>query len=89
MGIRVVPATGETLREAIKRFNKLLIRHAVRWEMGRRKYFIKPTQVRRGRQFQKRLKARKATLLAKQNGEHPVSSGPADTAAFWRRTGKP
>jgi hypothetical protein len=58
------------------------------WEMRRRQRFIKPTETRRAKSFQKRFKARKATLLAKQAGEQPVSSVSEATQAFWKKDRK-
>lgn len=52
-------------------------------------YFMDATQARRAKRFQKRFKARKATLLAQRAGESPVSSLAEATKAFWKRTGKP
>lgn len=80
----------EPIGQAIRRFKKLLVRSGMAWELRRaKKYFIDPTQIRRNKRFQKRFKARKATLLAKQAGEQPVDSLKEATTAFWKRTGKP
>jgi ribosomal protein S21 len=89
MGVRIVLAEGEEIGLALKRFRTLLQRHGATWELRRRGYFIKPTQSRRAKQFQKTFKARKATLLAKRAGEQPVASVAEATQTFWRRTGKP
>ena len=77
------------MRLALRRFTKLLERQGVTWEMRRRTYFADPTQARRAKRFQKRFKARKATLLAQMAGEQPVSSLAEAKKAFWNRTGKP
>ena len=80
---------GEPVGLALRRFKKLLERQGVAWEVRRRMYFAAPTQARRAKRFQKRFKARKATLLAQRAGEQPVSSLTEATEAFWKRTGKP
>jgi hypothetical protein len=55
---------------------------------GRR--FDKATEARRAKKFQKRFKARKATLLAKMAGEQPTEATASELKiAFWKRTGKP
>jgi hypothetical protein len=55
----------------------------------RRVYPTDRTQERRAKRFQKRFKARRATLLAQRSGEQPVESLKGATARFWERTGKP
>jgi small subunit ribosomal protein S21 len=89
MGVRIALADKEPIELALKRFKKLLARHGATWELRRRGYFIKPSQTRRAKRFQKRFKARKATLLAKQAGDQPVSSVSESTRTFWKKTGKP
>jgi ribosomal protein S21 len=74
MGVRIIVAEREPIGLVLKRFNKLLERHGITWEMRRRKDFAKATQARRAKRFQKRFKARKATLLAQRAGEQPVAS---------------
>jgi small subunit ribosomal protein S21 len=88
MGLRIVLADREPIGLALRRFNKLLYRHGVMGEQRRRKYFIKPTGARRAKRFQKKFKARQATLFAKMNGLQPVSSLSEAIETFWRRTGK-
>lgn len=82
-------AEREPIGLALRRFKKLLEREGVTWEMRRRVNFTGPTQTRRANRFQKRFKARKATLLAQRAGKQPVSSVAEATEAFWKRTGKP
>jgi small subunit ribosomal protein S21 len=89
MGVRIVVGEREPIELALRRFKKLLERQGVTWEMRRQMHFADPTQARRAKRFQKRFKARKATLLAKRAGEQPVSSLTEATEAFWKRTGKP
>jgi ribosomal protein S21 len=89
MGVRVVVVEGEPLALALRRFRRQLERHNIPWEIRRRKYFADRTQDRRARRFQKRFKARKATLLAQTAGVQPVASLAEARLAFWRRTGKP
>jgi len=90
MGIRVVLAEGEKIEHALHRFRKLLEQHGrLKWQGGGPLWFIKPTQVRRAKEFQKRFKARRATLLAQQGGEQAVGSFLNAKKIFWKRTGKP
>ncbi len=89
MGVRIVVGEREPIGLALRRFKKLLEDKGVTWEMRRRVYFADLTQTRRAKRFQKKFKARKATLLAQRAGEQPVSSVAEATEAFWKRTGKP
>jgi small subunit ribosomal protein S21 len=89
MGVRIVVGEREPIGLALRRFKKLLERQGVTWEMRRRVCFTDATQARRAKRFQKRFKARKATLLAQRAGEQPVSPLAEATEAFWKRTGKP
>jgi small subunit ribosomal protein S21 len=89
MGVRIVVGEREPIGLALRRFKKLLERQGVTWELRRRAYFADASQARRAKRFQKRFKARKATLLAQMAGEQPVSSLPEAREAFWKRTGKP
>jgi ribosomal protein S21 len=89
MGVRIVLAEGESIGQALRKLRKLLERHGVSWEVGRRRYFVKPTQTRRAKRFGKRFKARRATLWAKKAGVQPASSISELTETFWKRTGKP
>ena len=79
---------GEPIAQALRRFKRLVAREGLVW--GRRHaHFVPTTQLRRAKRFQKRFKARRATLLAQQAGEQPVASLSEATAELWRRTGKP
>jgi ribosomal protein S21 len=89
MGVRIVVGEREPISLALKRFRQQLARQGVTWEMRRRVYFADPTQARRAKRFQKRFKARRATLLAQKAGEQAVSSLKEAVKAFWERTGKP
>jgi ribosomal protein S21 len=89
MGVRTRVHDGEPIGQALRRFRQLLAREGVTWEMRRRAYLTDPTQVRRAKRFQKRFKARRATLLAQKAGEQPVSSLTEATVTFWKQTGKP
>jgi small subunit ribosomal protein S21 len=89
MGARIVVGEREPIGLALRRFKKLLERQGLTREMRRRKYAADPTQARRAKRFQKRFKARKATLLAQKAGEQPVSSLAEAIKKFWKRTGKP
>jgi ribosomal protein S21 len=88
MGLRVVLAQGERIEQALRRLRKLLERHGALWDLQRRRYFIKPTEVRRAKQFKKKFKARRETLLAKKAGEQPTTSLSDPARTFWKRTGK-
>jgi small subunit ribosomal protein S21 len=78
----------EPIGQALRRFKKLLQQQGVLWEMRRRRCAPDPTNERRAKRFQKRLKARKATLEAQKASEQPVASLEEAQAAFWKRTGK-
>jgi len=97
MGVRVVVAENEPITSALKRFKRSLEKHSVNWEIQKRGYLIQPngctfkaTETRRAKKFQKRFKARKATLLAKIAGIQSTTSSACELKlAFWKRTGKP
>jgi len=86
MGVRIVLAEGESIGQAFRRLRKLLERLGVSWELRRRKYYLKPSQVRRAKRFRKRFKARHAVLIAKMAGEQSTSFS---ATKLWRKTGKP
>jgi ribosomal protein S21 len=88
MGVKIVLADKEPIGAALRRLKKSLERHNVPGEMRRRAYFIKPTEVRRAKQFQKRLKARLATLSAQMAGEQPSASLLSASLIFWKIRGK-
>jgi ribosomal protein S21 len=90
MGVRVALAENEPIGSALKRFKKMLECEGVNRDLARRRSFIKRTQTRRAKEFQKKFKARKATLLAKMAGEQPSESSASELVdAFWKRTRKP
>jgi ribosomal protein S21 len=97
MGVRIFVADMEPIALALKRFKRLLEQHGVNWEIRKRGRLIQPngcafkaTATRRAKKFQKRFKARKATLLAKMAGEQATDSSASELkTAFWKRTGKP
>jgi ribosomal protein S21 len=86
MSVRIVVGEREPIGLALRRLRRSLQAEGVSWEMRRRRYFVPSTQDRRAKKFQKRFKARNATLLAQRAGEQP---GFWPAAEFWRRTGKP
>jgi small subunit ribosomal protein S21 len=88
MAVRIVVRDREPIGLALRRFKKQMERQGVSWEMRRRKYFADATQIRRAKQFKKRFKARKATLLKQMAGEQPVVSLPEAKAVFRERRGK-
>jgi ribosomal protein S21 len=97
MGVRIVVADKEPIALALKRFKRSLQQHGVNWEMRKRGFLIQPngcafaaTANRRATKFQKRFKARKATMLAKMAGEQATDYTASELkTAFWKRTGKP
>ncbi len=89
MSVRVVVGDGEPIGAALRRFKKQTERAGMPWELRRRVYFVRGTEVRRAKEFRKRFKAREATLQAQMSGELPVASVAEARAEFWRRTGKP
>jgi ribosomal protein S21 len=89
MGVRIILADSEPIGSALKRFKKKLERQGATWEQRRRGCFVKPTQTRRKKQFQKLFKSRLATLKAKRAGQQPVSSMSEARRRFWEKTGKP
>jgi small subunit ribosomal protein S21 len=89
MGVRIVLADKEQVGLALRRFKELLECEGVSWETRRRRSFVKFTQTRRAKQFRKKFKARKATLLAKMAGQQPSVFSASELAdAFWKKSGK-
>jgi ribosomal protein S21 len=96
MGVRIVVADKEPIALALKRFKRSLEQHGANWDMRKRGLLIQPngcafkaTATRRAKKFQKRFKARKATLLAKMAGEQTTDLPASELkTAFWKRTGK-
>ncbi len=97
MGVRVVIAENEPIASALRRFKRSLEKHGVNWEFRKRGYLVQPngcifkaTESRRAKKFQKRFKAREATLLAKMAGQQATECSTSELkTAFWKRTGKP
>jgi len=97
MGVRIVVADKEPIALALKRLRRSLDQNGVNWEIRKRGLLVQPngcifkaTQYRRAKKFQKRFKARKATLLAKLAGEQAKDSSESELkTAFWKWTGKP
>ena len=52
--VKVIVRDRETIQEAVRRFGKLLMRSGLKKEMRRRKYYEKPSDIRR----RARLRAR-------------------------------
>lgn len=90
MGIRLRVHDGEPIGLAFRRFKKLLERsgtaRAIRIEAHAR--FEPATELRRTKQYIKRLKAREATLAAQRAGVQPVASLKDARAKFQQKTGK-
>lgn len=90
MGVRIVLVDKEPIGLALRRLKKALEREGVAWKARCRGAFLKPTQIRRAKKFNKRFKARQQTLLAKMAGQQPTAlSVSVLKEAFWKRTGKP
>ena len=89
MGVRIVPLESEPIDFVLRRLKQQLTFQGVTWEMRRRMYFADPTQLRRAKRFQKRFKARMATLRKQIAGVQAVSSLKQARVMFWKRTGKP
>lgn len=91
MGVRMRVHDREPIGAALRRFDKLLHqRSGVAWHfMFRPTRFVPATQYKRKKRFNKRFKARMATLQAQQAGVQPVAALKEARAAFWKRTGKP
>jgi ribosomal protein S21 len=96
MGVRIVVAYKEPIALAVERLKRSLEQNGVNREMRKRGRLIQPkgctfkaTETRRAKKFQKRFKARKATLLAKMAGEQATDWSVSELkTAFWKRTGK-
>ncbi|MFP6650167.1 MAG: 30S ribosomal protein S21, partial [Pirellulaceae bacterium] len=54
----------ETIQEAVRRFGKLLMRSGLKKEMRRRKYYEKPSDIRR----RARLRAQRRALKTRLGG---------------------
>lgn len=89
MGVRIVVRESEPISLAPRRFKQQLAFQGVTWEMRRRVFFVDSTQTRRAKRYQKRFKAREATLLKQMAGEQSVMSLSEARTSFWKRTGKP
>lgn len=89
MGVRIVVGEREPIGSALRRFKKAVERSGIWWEMRRRRSFGSATQARRAKQFKKRWKARRSTLLAQKRGEQPAEWTDEAKAAFYRKSGKP
>jgi ribosomal protein S21 len=89
MAVRMRLHDGEPIGQALRRFKKLLASHGQYWEQRWHVHFVPAGQIRRYKKFQKRFKARRATLLAQKAGEQPVASIDDAVEKFWERTGKP
>ncbi len=90
MGVRIVLAENEPIALALRRFKKKVEREKINWEIRRRCYFVKASEMRRAKKFKKKFKAREAMLLAKLEGKQPTTVSRTDLLeTFWKRTGKP
>ena len=56
--VKVIVRDRETIQEAVRRFGKLLMRSGLKKEMRRRKYYEKPSDIRR----RARLRAQRRAL---------------------------
>ncbi|HQR05920.1 MAG TPA: bS21 family ribosomal protein [Gemmatales bacterium] len=89
MVVRIVLADKEPIGKALRRFKKLLEQTGQSYEMRRRGVFLKSSQELWSKDFKKRFKARRATLIAQVAGKQPVASVAEAQIAFWKKTGKP
>jgi small subunit ribosomal protein S21 len=89
MGARIAVVDGEPIGAALRRFKRQVEQAGLPWELRRRAYFVRDTEVRRAKEFQKRFKTRKAVLLAKLAARPTTEAAVEARAEFWRRSGKP
>ena len=89
MNVRVVVADGESLVSAIRRFRKLRELAGVLHETRKRSYFVSKSEVRRAKEFHKRLKSRRANLIAQMSMDASASDIEAARLKLWYRSGKP
>lgn len=90
MGVRILIGERESIRLALKRLRHKCNHERLPWvKQGQLFFPADRTEERRAKRFQKRLKARYATLKAQMAGEQPVASLAAAAAEFRKRTGKP
>lgn len=59
--VKVIVRDRETIQEAVRRFGKLLMRSGLKKEMRRRKYYEKPSDIRR----RARLRAQRRSLKSR------------------------
>ena len=70
MGVKIVIGEREHIVLAVRRFRKLVYgRHGPLQELGRTRYFVKQTEIRRAKEYRKLCKSLRATYLAKRAGE--------------------
>ncbi|MAZ95863.1 MAG: 30S ribosomal protein S21 [Planctomycetaceae bacterium] len=62
--VKVIVRDRETIQEAVRRFGKLLMRSGLKKEMRRRKYYEKPSDIRR----RARLRAQRRALKTRLGG---------------------
>ena len=62
--VKVIVRYRETIQEAVRRFGKLLMRSGLKKEMRRRKYYEKPSDIRR----RARLRAQRRALKTRLGG---------------------
>ena len=90
MGLRMRVHDREPIGAALRRFKKLLNQRDVWYKIrAQGTAWYTPSQVRRKKQFKKRLKARLATLAAQKAGVQPVASLADAEETLRKRTGKP
>jgi ribosomal protein S21 len=70
MGVKIEVGEREHIVLALRRFRKLMHgRYGPLQEMGRTRYFVKRTEIRRVKEYRKLFKSTRATYLAKRAGE--------------------
>ena len=60
--VKVIVRDRETIQEAVRRFGKLLMRSGLKKEMRRRKYYEKPSDIRRRARLRAQRRALKTRL---------------------------
>ena len=78
MGIRMRLHDGEPLGLALRRFKKLVARTGLARDLREHQTYAEPSLLRRTKKFQKRLKARRATLAEERELAPAVDPAPAD-----------
>jgi len=60
--VKVIVRDKETIQEAVRRFGKLVMRSGLKKEMRRRKFYEKPSDIKRRARLRAERRAQKARL---------------------------